>query len=461
MRVSLPRRPFALSYFLLVGLPTLALLGVLRAGRGLASAGLAVPALAQARPGAALDLPLLLGQIAVVLAACWLAGWAVQRVGQPGVVGEMAAGIVLGPSVLGAVAPGVFVWLFPSGSVRFLNALSQIGLLFFMFLVGLQLDARDLRERGERAVVTSHASILAPLLLGAALSLLLFPRLAPRGVDFTGFALFVGAAMSVTAFPVLARILRERGLTATPLGVLAIACAAVDDVTAWCILAAVIALVRHGSTGLPLWVTLGGTAVYVAVMLTAGRAALSWLANRFALGDRVSRNVLAGVVILVLGSAWVTEQLGIHALFGAFLMGTIIPRREGLVRGIVSRMEDVMVVLLLPLFFAYTGLRTEIGALGSGGMWLLCLLVTLVAVAGKFGGTAVAARWTGAPWREAATLGALMNTRGLMELVILHIGYELGVVSAPLFAMMVLMALATTVMTTPAVAWLYPGRGST
>ncbi len=454
--LSPTRGTFVLRYALLVGLPLLGLLGMLHLGRGLVSAGLEPAALDVLRPGAPLDLPLLLGQIVVVLGACWLAGRVVAALGQPAVVGEMAAGILLGPSVLGVLAPGAFAWVFPAGSIRFINALSQVGLLFFMFLVGLRLDARHVRARGHTAVVTSHASIIAPLLLGAALSLLLFPLLAPRGVTFTGFALFVGTAMSITAFPVLARILAERKLTGTPLGTLAIACAAVDDVTAWCILAAVIALVRHGREPFPLWATLGGTAVYVAVMATLGRRALRWVVDRLGARERVSRDVLGVFVLVVLASAWVTERLGIHALFGAFLAGTIVPRYERLVRGLVTRIEDIMLVLLLPLFFAYTGLRTEIGTLATASLWLLCGLVTAVAVAGKFGGTAVAARLAGTPWREAAALGTLMNTRGLMELVILNIGYELGVVSAPLFAMMVLMALVTTIMTTPVLHWLRP-----
>jgi Kef-type K+ transport system membrane component KefB len=430
---------------------------VLAVGQGLASAGLPPPRNPAPPPGGPLDVPLLLLQIIVIIAVSRMAGRALAALGQPKVVGEMLAGILLGPSVLGVVAPGVSGFLFHQGSVRFLNALAQVGLLLFMFLVGLQVDPRNLRDRGHAAVLTSHASITAPLALGAALAMVLYPHLAPGGVPFTHFALFVAAAMSVTAFPVLARILVERGLATTRLGATAIACAAVDDVTAWCILAGVVVVVRGGKTGVPLWVTLVGTALYVALVLTAGRVAFRWLLLRFK-REELTQELLAGIVLVVIGSALVTEYLGIHALFGAFLIGTVVPRRDWLVSGLLARIEDVMVVLMLPLFFAYTGLRTRINLITGTEMWLLCAAVTFVAVAGKLGGTALAARLSGMRWREAGTLGVLMNTRGLMELVILNVGYDLGVISRPLFAMMVLMAVATTLMTTPLVAWLTPGR---
>jgi Kef-type K+ transport system membrane component KefB len=452
---SLSRRSI-ITYLLLVGLPLLGLLFVLEAGQALAPAGMVVLVTSDAHYGAPLDVPLLLAQIVVIIAVSRLAGRALAALGQPRVVGEMAAGILLGPSVLGVLAPQVFSALFHVGSVRFLDALAQVGLLLFMFVVGLQVDPRHLKERAPTIILTSHASIAMPLFLGGALSLLLFPRLAPSGVTFTSFALFVAAAMSITAFPVLARILTERGLTTTRLGAIAIACAAVDDVTAWCILAGVVVLVREARTGVPLWVTLGGTFLYVALMLTAGRGILRRLAERCAAKGQLSQDVLGAVMIAVLASAWITERLGIHALFGAFLVGAIMPRTGGLVSGLLARIEDVMVVLLLPLFFAYTGLRTRIGLIGGADMWLLCGLVTVVAIAGKLGGTSLAARASGIGWRESAALGALMNTRGLMELVILNVGYDLGVISTPLFAMMVLMAMATTLMTTPLVSWLNP-----
>jgi Kef-type K+ transport system membrane component KefB len=458
---------FLPTYATLVGLPALALLVILRVGNavvpkdGTLTTPLALPASGPAghtTSAASFDLPLLLIQIIVILVAARLTGAFVRRLGQPQVVGEMIAGIALGPSVLGAQAPHLAALLFPAGSLGFLNTLSQIGLVVFMFLVGLELDPKIVRERGRSALVISHASIVAPFLLGATLAIVLYPTLAGSRVTFTGFALFMGAAMSVTAFPVLARILTERRLTRTPIGALAIACAAIDDVTAWCILAAVVVIVRAtGSgvaTGVPLWVTLGGSAAYVAFMLTGGRRALRILETRYAARGRVTQDMIAVLMLATLASAWITERLGVHALFGAFLVGAVAPKSDGFVHAVLERFEDMMVVLLLPLFFAFTGLRTEITLIDGAGAWLVCAMVTAVAVIGKVGGSAIAARVTAMPWRDAAVIGLLLNTRGLMELVILNIGLDIGVISRELFAMMVLMALATTFMTTPLVTWL-------
>ena len=447
---------FLPTYATLVGLPALALLVILRVGNavvpkdGTLTTPLALPASGPAghtTSAASFDLPLLLIQIIVILVAARLTGAFVRRLGQPQVVGEMIAGIALGPSVLGAQAPHLAALLFPAGSLGFLNTLSQIGLVVFMFLVGLELDPKIVRERGRSALVISHASIVAPFLLGATLAIVLYPTLAGSRVTFTGFALFMGAAMSVTAFPVLARILTERRLTRTPIGALAIACAAIDDVTAWCILAAVVVIVRAtGSgvaTGVPLWVTLGGSAAYVAFMLTGGRRALRILETRYAARGRVTQDMIAVLMLATLASAWITERLGIHALFGAFLVGAVAPKSDDFVHAVLERFEDMMVVLLLPLFFAFTGLRTEITLIDGAGAWLVCAMVTAVAVIGKVGGSAIAARVTAMPWRDAAVIGLLLNTRGLMELVILNIGLDIGVISRELFAMMVLMALAT------------------
>jgi Kef-type K+ transport system membrane component KefB/nucleotide-binding universal stress UspA family protein len=398
----------------------------------------------------------LLVQIGVVLAVARLVGLAFRRIHQPQVVGEMVAGIMLGPSLLGWLAPGVSAWLFPPASLGALNAVSQVGLLLFMFLVGLEFDTRLLRGRGHTAVVTSHVSIVVPFFLGSALALFLYPRLSDASIGFTGFALFMGAAMSVTAFPVLARILTERNLTRTRVGAVTIACAAVDDVTAWSILAVVVAVVRAGEAEVPLWVTLAGSAAFVAFMLTAGRRMLGWVGRYARLRGRVTQDLLAVVLLVLLASAWTTERLGIHALFGAFLLGAVIPRERVLVHGLTEKLEDLTVVFFLPIFFAFTGLRTRIGLVEGVEMWLFCGLIVAVAVAGKFGGSFLSARATGLGWREAGALGVLMNTRGLMELVILTIGLELGVISPALFTMMVMMALITTFMTTPLLEVIYP-----
>jgi Kef-type K+ transport system membrane component KefB/nucleotide-binding universal stress UspA family protein len=299
-------------------------------------------------------------------------------------------------------------------------------------------------------------SIVAPFFLGSVLALYLYPQLSDSSVSFDGFALFMGAAMSVTAFPVLARILQERNLTRTKVGALTIACAAVDDVTAWAILAIVVAIVRAHALHTPLWVTLIGSATYVALMLLAARPALRLFEERFRNSGRVTHDLLAVILVLMLASAWVTEWLGVHALFGAFCFGAVMPKERVFMHELNEKLEHVTVVFLLPIFFANAGLRTSIGLVSGLEMWTYFGLVMLVAVGGKFGGSTLAARMTGLPWREASALGILMNTRGLMELVILTIGLDLGVISPALFAMMVMMALLTTFMTTPMLQWIYP-----
>jgi Kef-type K+ transport system membrane component KefB len=453
--------PYGLTYLALVGLPVMGLIGVLRLGRGLrapsgSAAEWAPSGVASAQAAAPPGLALLIVQIVVILVVARLMGRAMRALGQPQVVGEMAAGILLGPSVLGAWAPAISASLFPPASLAILSSLSQIGLILFMFLVGLELDLGALRERGQTALLTSHAGITTPFLLGTALSLFLYPRLASDRVTFTGFALFMGAAMSVTAFPVLARILTERRMLGTRLGALAITCAAVDDVTAWCILAAVVVLVRLGESTVPLWLTLAGSALFCAAMLGVGRPGLRKLEAAYR-ARGLTQDLVGLVVLLVLGSAWITEALGIHALFGAFLAGVCMPRNPGLLHALLNRFQDLMVVLLVPLFFAFSGLRTSIGLIQGSEAWAVCGVIVAIAIAGKLGGCAVAAGLTGMPWREATALGVLMNTRGLMELVILNIGLDVGAISPPLFTMMVLMALVTTFMTTPLVKALVPG----
>lgn len=395
-------------------------------------------------------------QIAVIIVAARAVGAAFKRLQQPQVMGEMVAGILLGPSFLGWLAPDVWAKLFPPASLGALSSLSQTGLLLFMFLIGLELNPRLLRGRGHTALVTSHASIIAPFTLGSILALYLYPRYSDDGVSFVEFSLFMGAAMSVTAFPVLARILTERNLLRTKMGAVTIACAAVDDVTAWCILAGVVALVRSSEAGGALAGTLVGSAIYVGAMLWLVRPLVGRLEAYYHSRGRLTQDMVAIAILLVLASAWTTEWLGIHALFGAFLMGAVMPKEHGFVHELTQRMEDLTLVLFLPLFFAFTGLRTQVGLLEGVGPWLDCGLVIAVAVLGKLGGSSIAARASGLSWREAGALGVLMNTRGLMELVILTIGLDLGVISPVMFVMMVLMALVTTFMTTPLLERIYP-----
>jgi Kef-type K+ transport system membrane component KefB len=331
-----------------------------------------------------------------------------------------------------------------------LVALSQLGVLLFMFVVGLRLDLGVLRGRARAAVATSHASIALPFALGAALAPLLPPRLIGPDATPLGFTLFLGAAMSVTAFPVLARILTERGLLGTKLGAVAIASAAVDDVTAWCILAAVVAVVRAGSALAPLLTTLIAVAMFTAFVAFAARPLLVRLErHRLARGAPVTAELVSAVVLFALLSALATELLGVHALFGAFVAGAAVPRDSGLAAAVADRTEDVVAAVLLPIFFALTGLRTSVALLGDASLWGWCLVVIAVAVAGKLGGSAVAARLSGMEWRDALGVGVLMNTRGLMELVILNVGLDIGVISPALYTMMVIMALVTTMMTTP------------
>src|SRR6202167_253250 len=395
-------------------------------------------------------------QITVILAVCRLMGSLFRKFHQPRVVGEMFAGILLGPSLLGWVAPQLSAYLFPPSSLGFLNALSQVGVVIFMFLVGLNMDRKDLQHKTHSAVLVSHVSIVAPFVLASLLAYYLYPRLSDNSVLFTNFALFMGAAMSVTAFPVLARILIERDMMKSSLGTVAIACAAVDDVTGWCILAYIVVLIRAAHQTTSILVTLGGIVLFAVVMIYGVRFLLRGLERTFHKYGEISENRMAFLLLLAMVSALCTERLGIHLLFGSFLMGAIMPKEPRFVRYILDRFETITITLLLPLFFAFTGLRTNVGLLKGPAIWFYCGLIILVATGGKLGGSTVAGWLSGMSLREAAGLGTLMNTRGLMELVILNIGLDIKVISPALFSMMVLMALFTTFMTTPVLELVCP-----
>jgi Kef-type K+ transport system membrane component KefB len=397
-------------------------------------------------------------QIAVVVAVCRIVGSLFRRMHQPRVVGEMFAGILLGPSLLGWIAPQFSAYLFPTSSLGFLNALSQVGVVIFMFLVGLGINPRELKHQSHAAVLTGHVSITAPFVLAALLALYLYPRLSDDSVAFTNFALFMGAAMSITAFPVLARILTERDLLGSRLGTMAIACAAVNDVTGWCILAYIVVLIRAAHQAGSIWITVAGILLFGLVMVYGVRYLLRGFERTYREHGHISENMMALMLLLVLASALCTERLGIHLLFGSFLMGAVMPKEQKFVRYVLDRFETITITLLLPLFFAFTGLRTNVGLVKGPAMWAYCALIILVATLGKLGGSMAAARVTGMPWREAAGLGTLMNTRGLMELVILNIGLDIKVISPALFSMMVLMALFTTFMTTPVLELICPDR---
>jgi Kef-type K+ transport system membrane component KefB len=417
-----------------------------------AAAATAAPAEA---PSGGSFFSLLVAATTIMLAARATAGL-FRLVGQPPVVGEILAGVLVGPSVLGRFAPSCSAFLFAPGTVSRLGALAQFGIVLYMFFVGLKLDATLLRGRAHAVVLVSHASIAIPFSLGVVLSLLVYPRLAPSNVAFAPFALFMGISISVTAFPVLARILVDRGLDRTPLGVVALACGAVDDVTAWCLLAVVVSVAR-AEPGRA-WISAVGAVGYIVVMLLLLRPVLPWIGGVLRLnraGDGAGLPAFA--LVGTLCSALVTEALGLHAVFGAFVFGLIMPDKKGVIQRI-SGIEDFLCLLLLPMFFAFTGLRTNIQYVSDGQQWLYGGVIILTATLGKFGGGAAAARAVGFEWSEAAALGVLMNTRGLMELVVVNIGLDLKIISPALFAILTVMALVTTVATTPLLTLLGRGR---
>ena len=385
--------------------------------------------------------------LVVVIATARAMGYVFRIANQPPVVGEILAGIVLGPSLLGRLLPGAEGYLFPAMVGPYLNIIAQVGVILYMFLVGLELDPALLRNRGHATVAISHASIVLPFLLGATIALYLYPHLSTSDVPFTCFSLFLGVSMSVTAFPVLARILTDRGIHKTRMGAIALTCAAVDDVTAWCMLAFVVSVARAEAAGAV--ATIAMALGFIALMILVIRPTMARLSLVYGNRGRLTQGVMASIFIALLISASATELIGIHAVFGAFALGAVIPHDSGMARELTDRLEDIVIVLLLPAFFAYTGLRTQIGLVSGGEQWMMCALIVAVASLGKFGGSAIAARISGLDWRDSSALGVLMNTRGLMELIVLNIGLEMNVISPTLFAMLVIMALVTTFSTTP------------
>lgn len=391
---------------------------------------------------------LLLLQIITIIVVARIFGWIFQKIGQPMVIGEILAGIVLGPSLLGLYFPDISTFLFPAESLGNLQILSQIGLILFMFVVGMELNLKVLRNKAHEAVVISHASIIVPFALGVGLAYFIYETHSPGHVEFISYALFVGISMSITAFPVLARIIQERGIHKTKLGAIVITCAAADDITAWCILAVVIAIVKAGSMVSSLYTIILAIA-YVAFMVKMVRPFLKKIGERYQSEKSLSKSLIALLFLVLLLSSFTTEVIGIHALFGAFMAGTIMPSNIRFRSMFIEKIEDVALVLLLPLFFVISGLKTEIGLLNDPSLWGITALIIFVAVFGKFVGSALAARFVSQNWRDSLIIGTLMNTRGLMELVVLNIGYDLGVLNAEVFAMMIIMALVTTFMTGP------------
>lgn len=389
--------------------------------------------------------------IGIVLLTTQVFGWIFHHIHQPRVVGEMTAGILLGPSLFGRFFPGTFAFVFPASSMPALTVLSQVGLLLFMFVVGLEVDLKRILRQPAAVVLISNVSIVLPLVMGVGLAKVLYPEFAVKQVPFSTFALFMGTAMSITAFPVLARILKERNLLGTGIGSMAISCAAIDDISAWLLLAVLTAMVHSSQSWRAFAVTLILLAVFVATMLLPIRRVASLLESRYQ-QNGASMEFISLLMLFMLAASWTTERLGVHALFGAFMAGLVVPKNGRMIADLVDRIESLSLALLLPLFFALTGLRTRIDLLTDRSLWGYAGAIIATAVAGKLAGAAFTARATGMNWKDSLGLGVLMNTRGLVELVILNAGLDLGILSPALFTMMVLMALVTTFMTSPILA---------
>jgi len=391
---------------------------------------------------------ILFAQIIVIILVTRVFGWICKKMRQPVVIGEIIAGILLGPSLVGYYWPDFNLFLFPAESLGNLHILAQIGLVLFMFMVGMEVDFKSLKEKAKNALIISHTGIAFSFTLGMILALWLFSRFAPPGVPFHSFALFMGISVSITAFPVLARIMQERGMHKTPLGLFVITCAAVDDITAWSLLAMVIAIVKAGSlvSAVP---TILLSVLYVLIMLRVVRPFLARIGELHSTRENLTKPIVALFFLVLMLSAFAAEFIGIHAIFGGFMAGVIMPDNHRFRSIFIEKVEDVSLVLFLPLFFVYTGLRTEITLLNDPGLWKITGIIILTAIAGKFFGALAASKFAGQSWKDSITIGTLMNSRGLVELVVLNIGYDLGVFSSEIFAMLVIMALVTTFMTAP------------
>lgn len=401
---------------------------------------------------------ILLFQIIVILVVVRLFSFLFKYIGQPGVIGEIVAGIALGPSLLGHFFPEIAVAIFPPDSLGNLELLSQIGLVLFMFVIGMELDFGILKNKMNETLVISHAGIVVPFFLGILSSFWVYEEYASTQTDFLPFALFMGISMSITAFPVLARIVQERNMAKTQSGILALASAANDDVTAWCLLAIVIAIAQAGTFVSALF-TIALTVVYILFMFILVMPFLKKIGNIYANKEVINKSFVGFIFLILLLSSAITETIGIHALFGAFMAGVVMPSNIGFRKVMMEKVEDVATVIFLPLFFAYTGLNTQIGAINSPELWGVCFFLVAVSITGKLGGCTLAARSVGEKWKDSIVIGTLMNTRGLMELVALNIGREMGILSAEVFAILVIMALTTTFMTTPILHWVERWKG--
>lgn len=367
-------------------------------------------------------------------------------------MGEVLGGIVLGPSVIGYFCPGFTATVFHADSMVFLKHVAEIGITLYLFVMGLEIDLPRLRHSAKSAVLISQVSILFPFALGLLLAWQIFTDYAPAGIGHLEFSLFIGVSLSVTAFPVLARILADSRFHKTPLGDLALTCAAIDDITAWCLVAVVTGLLKSSLGGAGLTIVL--TVVYVLGMLLVLRPLIGKIIPRIEKSaERLPQAALAVVVLGALGSATITDLIGIHAFFGAFLFGAVIPHNSLIAKDVTDRLQDFVAILFLPAFFALTGVKTQVGLISGSEHWLLCGGIVALAILGKFGGAFVAAKISGNSTKDSTILGLLMNTRGLVELIVLNIGLSVGVLTPTLFTMLVIMALVTTFMTGPLLRW--------
>jgi K+:H+ antiporter len=395
-----------------------------------------------------LNVASLILQMTVVLVACRLVGDLFLKIGQPRVNGEVFAGILLGPSLLGAVAPHLSSLLFPTSSLVFLNAFGELGIVVFMFRAGLEFDPKTLRGRGRVAVTSSVASIVAPFLLAYPLAIYLYPRVSSPDVNFFDFALFLGAATSMTAFPMTTRVLSERNLLATRMGAITVACAVSASVIAWCLLSYVVMLIKGSHGGWAALWTFGGLFALAVLMIGVLKPLLQRLETAYRERGALNDRTMAMLMIVVLAAGACTGYLGLHPLFGAFLVGVTVPKENRLVQYIIERLDVLTLSLLLPLFFAYLGLRTNIQSLANATAWCYCGIIIVVAILGKLVAPMLTAWASGLPLRESAGMGALLNNRGLISMVVFSIGLDLKVISVAVFTMLVIMALFNTVITT-------------